>query len=88
MLFFLAVVLKMDRDCANSSASDQSAEALNHPQSNVEKYCHYTDHPLMQVRWRSLIMSNQNQNLLRSTPDYVVLHSFGRALTSAINSKC
>lgn len=23
-------------------------------------------------------MSNQNQNLLRSTPDYVVLHSFGR----------
>jgi len=28
------------------------------------------------VRWRSLIMSNQN--LLRSTPDYVILHSFGR----------
>lgn len=24
-----------------------------------------------------------NQNLLRSTPDYVVLHSFGRALTSS-----
>ena len=36
---------------------------------------------LCQVRWRSLIMSNQN--LLRSTPDYVVLHSFGRALTSS-----